>query len=275
MAPTEPLPEHPLPRQAPGKVYLVGAGPGDPELLTLKAARLISQADAILYDQLLNPEVLRGSRADAELHFVGKKKGDHTLAQSEINELLHEVAKTHRVVVRLKGGDPLTFGRGGEEYEHLVRRGVDCEIVPGITSAVASSACFGLPLTHRDHASSVTFATGHASQDEAPESFAGFELKDRTLVVYMGLSALDRIMAELRALPGNQGAPAAVIQKVSRPRQRILYGTIETLADLAREAKVESPALIVVGDVVRFARELAEVREQAAAAAGREPPREP
>lgn len=250
--------------EARGKVYLVGGGPGDPELLTLKAVRVISEADAILYDQLLNPEVLRHSRADAELFFVGKKKGDHTFKQSEINELLAELATRYRVVARLKGGDPLTFGRGGEEYEHLVRLGIDCEIVPGITSAVATSAYFGLPLTHREYASSVTLATGHASKHETPESFAGFELKDRTLVVYMGLSAIDRIMSELRALPANHGMPAAVIEKVSRPRQRILFGTIETLAAIAHEAKVESPALIVVGDVVRFAETLAQVKAQPA-----------
>ena len=243
-----------------GKVYLVGGGPGDPELLTLKAVRVISEADAILYDQLLNPEVLRHSRADAELFFVGKKKGDHTFKQSEINDLLYELSKRYRVVARLKGGDPLTFGRGGEEYEHLLRLGVDCEIIPGITSAVASSASFGLPLTHREYASSVTFATGHASAHAEPESFAGMALKGRTLVVYMGLSAIERIMAELRALPENQGTPAAIVEKASRPRQRILYGTIETLADIAKDSKVESPALIVVGDVVGFARTVSELK---------------
>lgn len=243
--------------EARGKVYLVGGGPGDPELLTLKAVRIISQADVILYDQLLNPEVLRHARADAELFFVGKKKGDHTFKQSEINKLLYELSARYRVVARLKGGDPLTFGRGGEEYEHLVRRGVECEIVPGITSAVATSSSFGLPLTHREYASSVTFATGHASAGETPERFTGFSLKGRTLVVYMGLSAVERIMAELAELPENHGTPAAVVEKASRPRQRILFGTIETLPKLVLEAKVESPALIVIGDVVRFSESLA------------------
>lgn len=263
MTHTESRPESRLPNEAHGKVYLVGGGPGDPELLTLKAVRVISEADAILYDQLLNPEVLRHSRADAELFFVGKKKGDHTFKQSEINDLLYELSQRYRVVARLKGGDPLTFGRGGEEYEHLARHGVECEIIPGITSAVATSACFGLPLTHRELASSVTFATGHASAHGTPESFAGFALKGRTLVVYMGLSAVDRIMSELSSVPANRGTPAAVVEKASRPRQRILYGTIETLPEIVRQSGVESPALIVVGDVVRFAESVAKLKAQA------------
>lgn len=242
------------------KVYLVGAGPGDPELVTLKAARVLAEADVILYDQLANPEVLRHCRPDAELVFVGKTKGDHTLAQGEINELLYSLSTQHAVVVRLKGGDPLTFGRGGEEYEHLVRRGVDCEIIPGITSAAAASAAFGLPLTHREHASSVRFVTGHLAGEGEAASFSGIRLKGQTLVIYMGLSRLAQIMAELGAIEENRDAPVAIVEKVSRPKQRILFGTVASIAEMVRAAGVQSPALTIVGDVVGLARTLAELR---------------
>jgi uroporphyrin-III C-methyltransferase len=238
------------------KVYLIGGGPGDPELLTLKAARLISEADVILYDQLVNPEVLRHARGDAELVFVGKIKGDHTFEQGEINELLFKLSERHRVVARLKGGDPLIFGRGGEEYEHLVRNGVECEIVPGITSAAASSAAFGLPLTDRRYASSVCFATGHASTDGLHTDFTKIHLRGKTLVIYMGLSTIGRIMADLATVEENRGMPVAIVEKASRPKQRIHFGTLETIADVAREQEVKSPALIVAGDVVAFARGL-------------------
>lgn len=242
------------------KVYLIGAGPGDPELLTLKAVRAISESDVILYDQLINPEVLRHARSDAELVYVGKSMGDHTLPQAEINQLIVDLTQKYTVVSRVKGGDPLTFGRGGEEYEFILRHGIPCEIIPGITSAIASSALFGMPLTHREYASSVTFMTGHKKAPGEPSDFTALPLKKRTIVVYMGLSSLPGIMAELQKNPENAHTPVAIVEKVSRANQRILFGEVCNIADLVERSDVKSPALIVIGDVVDFARSLQDVR---------------
>lgn len=246
------------------KVYLIGAGPGDPELLTLKAVRAIAESDVILYDQLINPEVLRHARSDAELVYVGKSMGDHTLPQNEINQLLVDLTHKYGTVSRVKGGDPLTFGRGGEEYEFILRHGIPCEIIPGITSAIASSAIFGMPLTHREYASSVTFMTGHKKAPGEPSDFTALDLKKRTIVVYMGLSSLSDIMDALQKNPENLHTPVAIVEKVSRANQRILFGEVGTITTIVAGADVKSPALIVIGDVVSFAQSLQSVKAQAA-----------
>jgi uroporphyrin-III C-methyltransferase / precorrin-2 dehydrogenase / sirohydrochlorin ferrochelatase len=233
-----------------GEVYLIGAGPGDPDLLTLRALQLLQQADVVLYDRLVPDAVLDRSRRDAERIFVGKEAGDHTV-QDRIHELLVHYARKGLRVARLKGGDPFVFGRGGEEIEVLTRHNIPYVSVPGITAALGAASYAGIPLTHRRLAQSVTFVAGHVLEDDALDwrSLAG---PRQTVVFYMGVSHLDRIVAKLREAGAKSEHPAAVVERATLPGQRTLRGTLETIAELARAAGVAAPALLIVGDVTTF-----------------------
>jgi uroporphyrin-III C-methyltransferase len=233
-----------------GKVFLIGAGPGDPELLTLKAARLLAQADAIVFDHLVGNGILEMANPAACRVYVGKEAGNHSLPQDQINRLLVELAAEGLTVVRLKGGDPFIFGRGGEEAEELLACGIDCEVVPGITAASGISAYTGIPLTHRDHARSVVFTTGHLKDGTVNLDWPALARPAQTVVIYMGLSALDIICRELIAhgLPGT--TPGAVVHAGTTPRQVIVTAPIAQLADKVSAAGMKSPALIMVGPVV-------------------------
>ena len=230
-----------------GTVYLVGAGPGDPGLMTARALELIAQADAILYDRLIPAGALDGARADAELRYVGKQPGDAALAQEEINALLVELARTGRTVVRLKGGDPFVFGRGGEEAEALAEAGVPFEVVPGVTAGVAAPAYAGIPVTHRDSASAVAFVTGH-EDPEKDGSALDWEALGRfpgTLVFYMGVRRLPEIAAKLIEAGRPADEPAAVVAQGSLPGQRTVTAPLERIA--ADAAELTPPAITVVG----------------------------
>ncbi len=233
-----------------GKVYLVGAGPGDPDLLTVKAARLLAGADAVVIDHLVSPQVLELIGPQAERIHAGKQRNHHTLKQHEINALLVVLARQGRQVVRLKGGDPFVFGRGGEEMQELVAAGVDFEVVPGITAACGVSAYAGIPLTHRDFAQSCTFVTGHLKDGSAELDWAGLARPRQTVVIYMGLTALAQICSRLveHGLPATH--PAAVVQQGTTAAQRVVTGTLGDLAARVEAAGLESPALTIVGEVV-------------------------
>jgi uroporphyrin-III C-methyltransferase/precorrin-2 dehydrogenase/sirohydrochlorin ferrochelatase len=233
-----------------GEVYLIGAGPGDPDLLTLRAQQLLQQADVVLYDRLVPDAVVDRSRRDAERVFVGKDHGDHK-AQDRINELLVEYARKGLRVARLKGGDPFIFGRGGEEIEVLTRYGIPYISVPGITAALGAASSAGIPLTHRRLAQSVTFVAGHVLDDESLDwhALAGAR---RTVVFYMGVSHLDRIVAKLRDSGAKADHPVAIVERATLPDQRTLRGTLETIEEIARSAGVTAPALLIVGDVTMF-----------------------
>ncbi|ODV49783.1 uroporphyrinogen-III C-methyltransferase [Methanohalophilus euhalobius] len=235
-----------------GKVYLVGSGPGDPELLTIKARKLIDNAEVIVYDQLPGEAILQSMPETAEKIDAGKYAGNHKLTQTEINDLIVKKAEEGKSVVRLKGGDPYMFGRGGEEAEKLVQAGIDFEVVPGITSAIAAPAYAGIPVTHRDHASMVTFITGHEDPTKTKtgldwENLAQFP---GTLVIFMGVKRLEQNMNALKKYGKQPSTPVAIIEKGTRPDQRITTGNIENIAEKAKKAGVKAPAITVVGDVV-------------------------
>jgi uroporphyrin-III C-methyltransferase len=237
---------------APGKVWLIGAGPGDPELLTVKAARLLASARLVLHDHLVGAGVLALVPRAARRICVGKRDRRHTLPQEEINALLVELGLAGEQVVRLKGGDPYVFGRGGEEALALAAAGVPFEVVPGITSAQGMSAYAGIPLTHRDHASSVVFATGHCREGGAAPDWAALARPRQTVVIYMGLGALPTICRQLVAHGLPADTPAAVVEQATTPGQRVVAGTLLTLPVLAQAEAVAAPALVVVGESVRL-----------------------
>ena len=233
-----------------GKVYLIGAGPGDPGLFTLKGKQCLEEADVVAYDALANPRLLLHARQDAELIYVGKRGGQHALPQGEIGKLLVERARAGKTVARLKGGDPFVFGRGGEEAEELAAAGIPFEIVPGVTSAVAAPAYAGIPLTHRDFTSTVAFVTGHEDPTKEDTSIAWDKIATGigTLVFFMGVGQLPEIVARLVEHGRSPETPAAVIRWGTRAEQRVVTGTLATLVE--RSAGVKPPALIVVGEVV-------------------------
>jgi uroporphyrinogen III methyltransferase/synthase len=239
-----------------GKVYLVGAGPGDPELLTLKARRIISIADVVLFDRLLSPEMLSGTQA--ELIDVGKSAGCHKMTQEEINRLLIEEAEAGKTVVRLKGGDPYLFGRGGEEAVALRERGIPVEVVPGVTSAIAAPELAGIPVTHRGVSSSLTIVTGHEEPGkESPLDWSALAKLGGTLVVLMGVSRLERNVSLLLKGGISPLSPAAVVEKGGWAEQRLVTGALGDIAARARRAEIEPPAILVVGEVVKLASVLA------------------
>lgn len=238
-----------------GSVALVGAGPGHPGLLTLQALRALQQADVILYDQLVGDEVLAMARRDAECIDVGKRCGGRHVAQEHTHRLMLAHAREGRRVVRLKGGDPFVFGRGGEELAFLRAHGVACEVIPGITAAVACAAFAGIPLTHRDHAQSLCLLTAHGK--EATDTLEDPALSNprQTLAVYMGVEKIQALAARLMAHARDPDTPCAIIENGTRPEQRVIVGTLATLPALAKRHAVKTPALLVIGEVAAFARE--------------------
>lgn len=245
-----------------GAVYLVGAGPGDPDLLTFQALRLMQQADVVLYDELIGPEILDRVRRDAERISVGKTKGRQALSQDGINALLAELASAGKRVLRLKGGDPFVFGRGGEEMDYLRQRGIEVIVAPGITAALGCLASAGIPLTHRDMASSVTFVTGHAKSGDAEPDWAALAAADRTLVVYMGLSIAVTVAERLIAGGLSATTPVAIVQNGTREDQVVIAGALQNLGALAAPLVGQGPALLVIGSVVTLSPAWAQVLPQ-------------
>ncbi len=244
---------------ASGTVFLIGAGPGDPGLITVKGLTAIRTADVIVYDYLAAPELLREARSDAETIYVGKKGAVHTLEQEDINALIIEKATAGKTVARLKGGDPYLFGRGGEEAEELVKAGVPYEVIPGVTSAVAAPAYAGIPVTHRDHASTVTFITGHENPDKAETSIDWEVLAGNpgTLVFLMGVKNLPHISASLIERGKDPRTPAALVRWGTTPRQESLVSTLEAIPEDAKQREFKPPAVLVVGGVASLADRLA------------------
>lgn len=255
---------------APGKVTLVGAGPGDPELLTLKAARALQSASLVLYDHLVGKEVLELVPRGADRIYVGKEAGHHTLSQDAIIDLMLRLAASGKPLVRLKGGDPYIFGRGGEEAQALAAAGIPFEVIPGISAAQGAAALAGMPLTHRDHAASVVFATGHLRDGVGAErvvdlDWASLARPQQTVVIYMGVGTLGTICEQLVAHGMSPDMPAALVERATRPDQRTVTGTLATLPVLAKVHAVKPPALIVIGTVVTLHAQLAQALPAAAA----------
>jgi uroporphyrin-III C-methyltransferase/precorrin-2 dehydrogenase/sirohydrochlorin ferrochelatase len=245
-----------------GEVYLVGAGPGDPDLLTLKALRLMQKADVVLYDRLVSPAILEKVRPDAERFYVGKERSTHQVPQDRINELLIEHALKGKRVLRLKGGDPFIFARGGEEIESLIDHDIPFLIVPGITAALGCASYAGIPLTHREHAHSVQFLTGHfKTADDEPE-WQRLTGEGQTLVFYMGLMNLETICARLIEHGLSPGKPAALIQKGTTSEQLIVAADLESLPSRVEQAGVSAPTLLIVGDVVKLGERLSWFKSQ-------------
>lgn len=240
-----------------GEVYLVGAGPGDPDLMTFKAVRLLQNADVVLYDRLVSEGILEMSRRDAERIYVGKRRDDHTLPQAQINQLLVDLAKQGKRVIRLKGGDPFIFGRGGEEIELLAAHGIPFQVVPGITAASGAACYAGIPLTHRDHAQSVRFITGHLRDGSVNLPWAQYQSEAETLVFYMGLVGLPVICEQLVAHGRRADTPVALVERATTEEQRVLIGTLATMDELVQREQPRAPTLIIVGSVVSLHRELA------------------
>ncbi|MGO4223154.1 siroheme synthase CysG [Lysobacter sp. TAF61] len=239
-----------------GYVALVGAGPGDPGLLTLRALRVLNEADVILHDRLVSKDVLQLVRRDAQRIEVGKQAGNHHTTQQQIHALMLEHARAGKRVVRLKGGDPFVFGRGGEELEVLRADGIEFEVVPGITAALACAAYAGVPLTHRDHAQSVRLVTAHCKDSLDTLDWPSLALERQTLAVYMGVAGLDALRDRLIAHGRAPSTPFALVENGSRPEQRVVVGTLADLAERARHHEVQSPALLIVGEVAALAQTL-------------------
>jgi uroporphyrin-III C-methyltransferase len=235
-----------------GKVYLVGAGPGDPGLMTIKGKTLLEHADVVVYDALVSPPILEMINPHAERIDAGKRRGRHSKLQDETNQLLIEKAQTHAVVVRLKGGDPFVFGRGGEEMEALIRAGISVEVIPGVTSGIAAPAYAGIPVTHRDYSSSVTFVTGHevAGKYRPQINWKAIAQGSETIVIYMGVHNLPNILPELLAGGLLPETPIALIRWGTHPEQSQLIGTLETIVEQIEESQFEAPAIAVIGRVV-------------------------
>lgn len=237
-----------------GKVYLVGAGPGDPGLLTLKGKSLLEHADVVIYDALISPAILATINPNAEQIDAGKRRGRHSRLQSEITELLIEKARTNGVVVRLKGGDPFVFGRGGEEMEVLLEAGVEVEVVPGITSGIAAPAYVGIPVTHRDYSSSVTFVTGHeaAGKYRPQVNWSAIARGCETIVIYMGVHNLVHIVSQLQMGGLSPDTPIALVRWGTTPQQQELIATLETIVDRVEQSGFQAPAIAIIGKVVNL-----------------------
>ncbi len=237
-----------------GKVYLVGAGPGDPGLMTLKGKALLECADVVVYDALVSPQILAMINPAAEQINAGKRKGMHSMLQEDITQILLEKAKEAAIVVRLKGGDPFIFGRGGEEMEDLLEAGIAVEVVPGITSGIAAPAYAGIPLTHRAYSSSVTFVTGHegAGKYRPAVNWQAVAHGSETIVVYMGIHNLPYIVEQLEIAGLSEATPVALVRWGTRPEQEELTGTLATIVQQVEEQQFEAPAIAVIGQVVNL-----------------------
>lgn len=239
-----------------GEVLLIGAGPGDPDLMTFRALRLLQRGDVVLYDRLVGPGILELARRDAELMYVGKRRSEHSVPQEKINETLVALAHAGKCVVRLKGGDPFVFGRGGEEIEQLAREGIPFQIVPGITAANAAACYAGIPLTHRDYAQSVRFVTGHTRDGQLRHRWDSFRSESETLVFYMGLGGLSIICEQLQRHGRRPATPVALVERATTPEQRVITGTLATMSQIVAREGATPPTLIIVGDVVQLASRL-------------------
>jgi uroporphyrin-III C-methyltransferase/precorrin-2 dehydrogenase/sirohydrochlorin ferrochelatase len=246
-----------------GEVYLVGGGPGDPDLLTFRALRLMQQADVIVHDRLVSKQVLDLCRRDAERIYVGKERDNHALPQDEINMLLVKLAKEGKRVCRLKGGDPFIFGRGGEEIETLAAEGVTFQVVPGITAAIGMSSYAGIPLTHRDYSQSVTFVTGHLKDGSMNLNWSALAQPNQTVVFYMGLKGLSVICDNLIKHGRSPDTPMALVQQATTPRQKEFIGTLGTMTKVIAKEEIKPPTLIVVGEVVQLHKQFSWFEPQA------------
>jgi len=235
-----------------GEVYLIGGGPGDPDLLTFRALRLMQQADVVVHDRLVSQQVIDLARRDAERIYVGKERANHAVPQEDINHLLVRLAKEGKRVCRLKGGDPFIFGRGGEEIDTLVEEGVPFQVVPGITAASGASSYTGIPLTHRDYSQSVVFATGHLKNGMMDINWPGLVQPNQTLVFYMGLVGVKTICKELIAHGMSKDMPMALVQKATTADQRLFTGTLENMPEIVEREDIKPPTLIIVGEVVKL-----------------------
>jgi len=240
-----------------GEVYVVGAGPGDPELLTLKALQLMQQADVVVYDFLVSDEIMELVRRDADLICVGKRLGDHSVVQEDTNQMLVDLAKQGKKVCRIKGGDPFIYGRGGEEVQVLAANKVNYQIVPGITAAAGCSAYAGIPLTHRDHAQAIQFVTGHCKKDGQELDWQSLAKANQTLAIYMGVIKSLHIQGELLKHGRKADTPVAIIENGTRKNQRVVTGQLGELADLIERNSIISPALLIIGEVAALHSQLA------------------
>ena len=245
--------ERPSPR---GEVYLVGAGPGDPDLVTFRAFRLMQKADVVLHDRLADSRIMTLVRREAERVYVGKRPDNHELPQEAISALMVKLAKDGKRVLRLKGGDPFLFGRGGEEIETLAENGVPFQVCPGVTAAIGASAYAGIPLTHRDHAQACVFVTGHGRDGKIALDWASLIQPRQTVAVYMGLRNLEPLTEAFIAAGASPDLPAAVVDNATRPNQRVVVATLATLAQLARAAEIKGPSIVIIGTVVTLREKL-------------------
>jgi len=247
-----------------GEVYLVGAGPGDPDLLTFRALRLLQQAEVIIYDRLVSEEILDLARRDADLVYVGKERDKHTLPQEDINQMLVRIAKKGKRVLRLKGGDPFIFGRGGEEIETLMEEGIPFQVVPGITAASGAASYAGIPLTHRDYAQSALFVTGHLKDGTMNLNWKALVQPNQTVIVYMGLLGVKSLCQKLieHGMPADK--PIALIQQATTANQRVFIADLQTMPETVEREDIKPPTLIIVGDVVKLHEKLAWFEPQGA-----------
>lgn len=239
-----------------GKVYLVGAGPGDPDLLTAKAFKTLRKADIVFYDDLVSPRILGVCRKKIQMVYVGKRLGIHSCLQDEINSKLIQAANEYKTVVRLKGGDPSIFGRVGEEYASLLSEGISCEIIAGITTASGVASSLGFPLTHRDYAREILFLSGHKKDGVNSDAFKNLNCVGKTIIVYMGLNSIDLIVSELLEAGNSRETHIAVIQNATLDTERVFTGNLDSIQSIILENQVKSPAILVIGEIVRFYREM-------------------